>query len=213
MTPEEEFAEHAFAAGAMEDQHPATIRGSFAFFHPTSKIGSRTVVMPHAYIGPNVVVGEDCVIGPGASIGHWGFGYEEQEDGSWQYKTHTEGVIIGDRVHIGPSAGVAQGRHRPTRIGDGSKIDLGCHIAHNVVIGRNVLVIANAMVAGSVEIGDGAIVNPSACIRDHAKVGERAIVGMGAVVTKDVPAGEVWVGSPARFLRVREEGESAVRRS
>lgn len=209
MTPYEEF--YFGATGNRDDQNPSTIRGAFAFFHPTSHLGPRTVVFPGAYIGPNVQIGADCVIGPGAAIGQPGFGYVN-EGGEWVYREHPKGVLIGQGVHIGANACIDGGRHRVTMIGDGSKVDNGVHIAHNVVIGRRCLVIANAMVAGSCELGDDVIVNPCASLRDHTKVGERAIIGMGAVVTKDVPAGEVWVGNPARKLRDREEGEGADRR-
>lgn len=207
-----DYEEFAFAAAFLhEAQAPATIRGMFAYFHPTSKIGDRTVVFPHVYIGPNVVVGDDCVVGPGTCIGQPGFGYEEQEDGSYAYREHHFGVLIGPGVHIGANTCIDQGRHRATVVGRGARIDNNVHIAHNAYIGEHALVIANAMVAGSCVIGRQAIVNPGAMIRDHVKVGERAIVGLGAVVTKNIPPGEVWVGNPARKLRDREEGESTVR--
>jgi UDP-3-O-[3-hydroxymyristoyl] glucosamine N-acyltransferase len=211
VTADETYSEFAFAAGAIEDQKPAILRGTFAFIHPTAKIGARTIIFPHAYIGPHVTIGVDCVIGPGSCIGQPGFGYEPYAD-TWRYREHKAGVVIGAEVHVGANACVDQGRYRPTTIGEGCKIDNNVHIAHNAILGRNVLVIANAMVAGSVEVGDHAIINPGATIRDHAKIGERAIVGMGAAVTKDVPPNEVWVGNPAKFMRVREDDEGASRR-
>lgn len=176
-----------------------------AFLHPTAVVGERTIVMAGAWIGPGVKVGSDCVIGPGACVGQPGFGYERQPDGSLLYRPHLEGVVIGDGVDIGANTCIDQGRYRPTVIGDGTKIDNLVHVGHNVHVGRDCMIIALAMLGGSCVIGDRATVNPQASIRDHVTVGEDAIVGMGAVVVKDVPAGEVWVGNPARFLRRVDE--------
>jgi UDP-3-O-[3-hydroxymyristoyl] glucosamine N-acyltransferase len=197
------FTEFAYAAGVRDDMKPAIVRGTFAFIHPTARIGARTVIFPLAYIGPRVSIGEDCVIGPGAAIGQPGFGYDEQEDGSWAYKPHEFGVKIADDVHIGANACVDGGRYRDTVIGNGSRIDDLAFIAHNVQIGHDCLVIANAMIAGSCEIGNGVIVGPSASLRDHVTVGDRAMIGLGAVVVKNIPPGEVWAGNPAKFMRPR----------
>ena len=213
------FGEFLYGStGIREYEHESTQRGTFSFIHPTARIGARTIIFPGAYIGPDVELGSDCVVGPNAALGQPGYGYEwvapdDGDDGRWEYKEHTFGVLTGDNVHVGANACIDGGRHRRTVIGTGSKIDGGVHIAHNVWLGRDCLVIANAMIAGSCEIEPEVIVNPSACIRDHTRVGFRAIIGMGAVVTKDVPAGEVWVGNPAKKLRDREEGEGADRRN
>src|SRR3990170_620588 len=161
------------------------------------------MICPTAWIAPGVTIGERCYIGPGAAIGSRGFGYEWGEE-QWNYREHPFGVVIGDDVSIGANTVIDRGRWRETVIGQGTKIDASCFIAHNVAIGAHCLVIANSMIAGSCEIGDHCWIGPSAQITDHVKVGDGARVGLGAVVLRDVPAGEVWVGNPARRLRKRE---------
>lgn len=168
------------------------------FVHRTASVDESAKLFPLCYVGPNVTIGKHCVVGPGACIGQPGFGYEKQGDGSQLYRGHSMGVIIEDDVHIGANACVDQGRHRPTRIGTGSRIDNLVHIAHNVEIGRDCLVIACSMLAGSVVVGDGAQIAPSAAVRDWRTVGEGALVGLGAVVVKDVPDGATVMGVPAR---------------
>lgn len=168
--------------------------------HETAVIPTSCIIFPFVYIGPNVELGERVVIQSGARIGGPGFGYEKQDDGVWKYRTHQHGVVIGDDVHIGANACVDAGRHRPTRIGRGTKIDNLVHIAHNVEIGEDCLIIALAEVSGSVEISDGVTVSPAASIREWHKIGNNAHVGIGAVVVKDVPAEETWAGVPARRL-------------
>lgn len=172
------------------------------FLSHDAEVDPSTIIFHGAYIGPNVKIGADCVIGPNACIGQPGFGYEKNEDtGEWDYRTHTEGVIIHDDVHIGANTCIDQGRHRPTEIWSGSRIDNLVHIAHNVIVGHRVLIVANSMIGGSCEIGDDAYIS-AATLCDHVTVGQGAFIGLGAVVLKgEVPAGETWVGSPARKLR------------
>lgn len=159
--------------------------------HPTAEVSPLATIFPGAYIGPNVRIGAGCVIGPNASIGQPGFGYTRTDTGRLEYRPHTKGVVIEPDVHIGASTCVDQGRHRPTIIRTGTRIDNQVHIAHNVVIGRHCAVIAHAMLAGTVELKDFAYVAPGAQIRDHVTIGRRAMVGQGAVVLEDIPAGEV----------------------
>ena len=50
-------------------------------------------------------------------------------------------------------------------------------------------------------IGDDASIGSGSVILCGITIGASAVIGAGAVVTKSVPAGEIWVGNPARFLR------------
>jgi len=199
---EHQYGQISFAAGVLDEQQPVTVRGAFSYIHSDAEVGKRTIIFPHVYIGPNVIIGEDCVIGPGACIGQPGFGYESEEGSSELiYREHTMGVWIGDRVHVGANACIDQGRHRPTKIGDGTKIDNLVHIAHNVEIGEDCMIIALSEISGSVVIGDRVTVSPSASVRDWITIGDDAHVGMSAAVVHPVPAGETWAGVPARKFR------------
>lgn len=176
-------------------------------FHPSAEVDASAIVFPGAYIGPNVTIGPDVVIGPGASIGAPGFGYEKQEDGSQQYRTHTAGVIIERDVHIGANACVDQGRHRATVIREGARIDNLVHVGHNVEIGRNALVVALSMLGGTSTVGAGGYV-ASATLRDHVDVGAGAMAGLGSVVTRSIPEGETWAGVPAKPMKPKAQSPS-----
>jgi UDP-3-O-[3-hydroxymyristoyl] glucosamine N-acyltransferase len=85
-------------------------------------------------------------------------------------------------------------------IGRGTKIDNSVHVAHNVEVGENVLIVAHAVIAGSVKIGDGAWIGPATCIRDHVTIGAGASVAIASLVMNDVPPGQTFMGSPAREM-------------
>lgn len=175
--------------------------------HPTAvvdgEIGEGTYVGPHAWVGPCVRVGDNCVIGPGAVIGWDGFGYEHV-NGRWEQKPQNFGVVVEDDVHVGANACIDRGSYRDTVIGRGTKIDNLVHIAHNVQVGRNCLIIACAELSGSVVVGDDCHVAPCAAVREHVTLADEAFVGLGAVVVSDVPLGEVVYGVPAKTRAERE---------
>lgn len=163
-------------------------------------VGQGTRTHPGSYIGEHVTIGRNCRVGPGAVIGYDGFGYTPGPDGTWDRKPETHGVVIGDNVHIGANTCIDRGSYRDTVIGSGTKIDNLVHIAHNVRVGENCMIIAGAELSGSVVVGDGAWIAPNACVREHLTIGAGAKVGLGAVVVKDVEPGTTVVGNPARVM-------------
>lgn len=84
---------------------------------------------------------------------------------------------------------------------DFALINLGVTLGHESRVGRGVVVNHNASIAGGVVLEPGVLVGSGAAVLQYLRIGAHATVGAGAVVTKDVPAGEVWVGIPARSQR------------
>jgi UDP-3-O-[3-hydroxymyristoyl] glucosamine N-acyltransferase len=168
-------------------------------------IGPKVRIADHVAIGANTVIA-NCEIASGVrigcncSIGLPGFGYEKDDSGSYWRFPHLGGVRIERDVEIGSNTCIDRGSLGDTVIGAGSKIDNLVHVAHNVVLGSNTIVIANSMLGGSVSIGDGAWVAPSVTIMNQASIGAGATLGLGAVVLKDVGAEQVIVGNPGRVL-------------
>lgn len=118
----------------------------------------------------------------------------------WRRFPHIGGVRIGANVEIGSNTCIDRGAIGDTVIGDGTKIDNHVHVAHNVRIGRDCIIVAGAVIGGSAVLGDRVFVGINASIKNKVRIGDDAVIGMGAVVTKDVPAGETWVGNPARKM-------------
>jgi sugar O-acyltransferase (sialic acid O-acetyltransferase NeuD family) len=74
-------------------------------------------------------------------------------------------------------------------------------LTHDDRLGDFVTAGAGVRLAGAVRVDEGAYLGSGCLVREGRSVGRDALVGMGAVVTRDVPAGEVWAGVPARRVR------------
>ena len=165
-----------------------------------AKIGEGTIISPFVRIYDNVTIGRGCFVKEGAVIGGAGFGFERDEDGNRFRFPQIGGVKIGDYVDVGANTCIDRGALSDTILEDYSKVDNLCHIAHNVRIKKNAVVVACAEVSGSCVVGEDSWVGPNACIRDQRTVGNNTMVGMGSVVVKHVGDNEVWAGNPAQPL-------------
>lgn len=166
-----------------------------------AKIGRGTIIGSNVRIYDDVVIGRNCKIKDGAIIGGEGFGFERDEDGNLFRFPQIGDVFIGDYVEVGANSCIDRGALSTTRVGNYTKINNLCHIAHNNTIGENVVIAALVNISGGNEIEDDCWIAPASSIRGYIHIGKGSTVGMGAVVVKDIPAGEVWVGNPAKKLR------------
>ncbi|MFH0734090.1 MAG: UDP-3-O-(3-hydroxymyristoyl)glucosamine N-acyltransferase [bacterium] len=165
------------------------------------EIGEGTKIYGNCYLYDNVKVGKNVTIHAGTVIGADGFGYQRNENGQMEKFPHIGGVIIEDNVDIGANTCIDKGALGNTLIKEGAKIDNLVHIAHNVVVGKDAVVIANSMIGGSTIIGDRAWVAPSVSLMNSIEIGENTTIGLGGVVIKSIPANEVWVGFPAKPIK------------
>ena len=176
-----------------------------------SSIGAGSTIHGHCHIHDNVTIGRNVVVHAGCVIGAEGFGFERDEDGSVRKFPHIGGVVIEDDVELQVMTDVDRGALGDTVIRRGAKIDSFCHIGHNVEIGEDTLVAAQAMLGGSLKVGKRCWLGPATVFRDVLEVGDDAFVGLGALVVKDVGTGERVMGSPARPIAEYKRMLSAVR--
>lgn len=176
------------------------IIGSNCVIEGKIKIGDHTRIWNQVTIINQVTIGESCEIQSGCVIGHDGFAWNEDDSHVKTMIRHFGGVEIGDHVYIGPNGIIDRGEIDNTIIKKGAKIDANCFIAHNVVVGENVILITGCRLYGSSEIGNNAYI-ASATVRNQCHVGDHAFIGMGAVVTSHIPSNVVAQGVPAKVVK------------
>lgn len=186
--------------------HPEAVIGKAVSIGAYSVVGKATIgdgciIDSNVRVYDDVEIGKSCVIKAGAVLGGEGFGFERDEHGNRFPFPQIGRLIIGEDVHVGSNTCIDRGALSDTVIGDHTKINNLCHIAHNNRIGKNVVITGCVNVSGSNVIDDNVWIAPNASIRGYVHLGEKCFVGMGAVVTKDVPAGETWVGNPANLMK------------
>lgn len=176
--------------------------GSFIGHH--TRIGNGTLIYSNVSIREHVVIGSRVIIHCGAVIGSDGFGFATIE--GVHHKIPQIGTVeIGDDVEIGSNTAIDRARFDKTIIGRGTKIDNLVHIAHNVVIGENSVIVAQAGISGSTVIGKNVTIAGQAGLVGHISIGDGAVLAAQAGVTKSIPANTMVSGYPAR------EHESAKR--
>lgn len=167
------------------------------------KIGSGTHIDHNVVIKRNTVIGNNCYVGSNTSLGGPGFGFDVDFDGNPIRIPHLGNLIIGNNVGVGSNVSIARGTIGATQISDFVQIDDCVFIAHNVKIGEGSFIIAGAEISGSVTIGKNVWISPEVTVINKVTIGDNALVGIGSTVTKNIEAGMVAVGSPAKGIKKR----------
>ncbi len=216
------YSEPYEATGISDDAfvHQEAWIGDEPSIHPLvvvsqdARIGSRVTLMPGVYVGPgvtigdnttihpnvvlekNILVGKNVIIHAGTVVGSDGFGFAREGD---RHKKiiHAGTVRIEDDVEIGAGCTIDRAVMGETVIGQGSKLDNLIQVGHNVRIGPNCIIVAQAGVAGSAELQNNVTMAGQSAVAGHITVGSGAIVMGKASVLKDVPPGAHMAGTPA----------------
>jgi len=189
--------------------------GAYAVIEDGAEIGEGTIIYAGCYVGGKVKIGEGCIfyanvsirervlignrvfIQSGAVIGSEGFGYANVA-GKHRLIPQVGTVVIEDDVEIGANVTIDRARFDKTLIGKGTKIDNLVQIAHNVVIGANSIIVAQAGISGSTRVGNNVTIAGQAGLVGHIEIGDGAILAAQAGITKSVPPNTFVSGYPAR---------------
>lgn len=179
----------------------------------SASIGKGTIVQPNVFIGNNVSIGKSCLIHPNVTI------YDNTVIGdnvvihantvlgadAFYYKNRPEGfdqlisggrVILNDNVHIGASCTIDKGVTGDTTIGNGTKIDNQVHVGHDTKIGKKCLIASQTGIAGCVIIEDEVTLWGQVGTNSGITIGKGAVILGQTGVTKSIPGGKTYFGTP-----------------
>lgn len=203
--------------------------GAFAYIGEGATIGKNVQIYPQAYIGDGVEIDDDtvirphaciyegcrigkrCIIHSGAVIGADGFGFAPEGD---VYKKIPQIgiVVIEDDVEIGANTTVDRATMGETRIGHGTKLDNLIQIAHNVTLGTNNVIAAQAGIAGSTRVGNSNRIGGQVGLAGHIKFGNRCEVGAQSGINKGYGDNARVIGYPAMDITTFAKAQVLIKR-
>ena len=155
--------------------------GPYATIGPNVEIGENTLIQSHVNITGNTTIGKGNKLYSFASIG------SDPQD--LKYKGEETTLLIGDnntiREHVTINTGTVQGGGL-TKIGNNNLIMIGAHIAHDCIIGNNIVMANNTAIAGHAEIEDFVILGAKCGVQQFTRIGKRAMIGGMTGVLRDV---------------------------
>jgi len=193
-----------------------------AIVDPTAQIGEDCQIGPYCVIGANVELGPECWLqhhvslsGPsriGRGNRFFAFSSIGQQTQDLKYTEEPTYLSVGDKntfrefvtVHRGTSPGSI------TRIGNGGNFLAYSHIAHDCIVGNNVIFSNNGTLAGHVEVGDHAVIGGLTAIHQFCRIGSFALTGGCSKIVQDVPPFMIADGNPAK---VRSYNKVALERN
>lgn len=206
--------------------------GAHVSIAPGVEVGPEALILDGVRLRRRVVIGARAILHPNVVIGSDGFSFVSETESNaerarrdlgdaevsapanptWHRIHSLGGVVIGADVEIGANSTVDAGTIRPTRIGDGTKIDNLVQIGHNAVIGQHCLVAAHSAVAGSAVLGDRVVLGGKAGVADNITVGDDAVLTGATIALSNVPARKIMMGYPAVPIATHIEIYKALRR-
>lgn len=192
--------------------HPTAIIAAEATLHPTVRVGAYTTIGPNVKIAENTVIGPHChvdgftEIGPGNQLSPFvAIGCPPQD---LKFGGEKSFIKIGAGNHFREFVTVhlAEGEDTITMIGDHNLFMAYVHIAHNCVVGNNVVMANCSTLAGHVKVGDRAVLGGFSGVHQFCQIGGMVMIGGMTKVTKDVPPFVKLDGNPARIVGLNSVG-------
>lgn len=161
-------------------------------------VADNTILHAGVKIYNDCVVGKNVLIHAGTVIGSDGFGFAQNSDGSYSKIPQIGNVIIEDNVEIGANTTIDRATIGSTIIKAGTKLDNLIQIAHNVEVGSNTVIAAQAGISGSTKLGSGIMVGGQAGIVGHLNIANGSKINAQSGVTKSIKQDGTYVtGTPA----------------
>ena len=177
------------------------IVGPWTYIGPDVEIGSGTEIMSHVVIKGPTTIGKNNRIFQFSSVG------EECQDK--KYAGELTRLEIGDNNIIRESCTIHRGTTQDvglTKVGSNNLVMAYVHIAHDCVVGDNIILANNATLAGHVHVGDWVILGGGTMVHQFCHIGTHSMSAGGSIVLKDIPAYVMASGQSASAFGLNSEG-------
>lgn len=179
--------------------------------HDDVIVGNNCLFFSNVSIREKCNIGNRVIIHPGTVVGSDGFGYDSDDDGVF-HKIHQIGIVrIEDDVELGANVCVDRASTGATVIKKGVKIDNLVHVAHNVLIGENTAIAAQAGISGSTKIGKNCLIAGQVGIVGHIEIADKVTLIAQSGVSKGISKPGVYFGYPAKEMRTALKLEGHIR--
>ncbi|WP_410498408.1 acyl-ACP--UDP-N-acetylglucosamine O-acyltransferase [Chitinibacter sp. S2-10] len=193
--------------------HPSALVDPAAQIADDVTIGAFSIIGPHVVVGAGSIIDSHCVFSGHTTVGchnrfysYTAIGCDPQDK---KYADEPTRLVIGNRntffQNVTVSTGTAQDRG-VTLMGDNNWIMAYAHIAHDCVVGNNVILANSATLAGHVTIGDYAILGGLTAVHQFCSIGEHAMAGGGSILVQDLPPFVMCEGNRAIARGFNSEG-------
>jgi len=170
-----------------------------AYIHPDAKVHESVIIEPFVTIGPNVEIGEGTHVGssvtimPGTRIGKncriFPSAVVGAEPQDLKFRGEDTLAIIGDNTTIRECATIHRGTASKgkTVVGSNCLIMAYCHVAHDCVLGNNIIMSNATQLAGEVVVDDFAVIGGGTLVHQFCHIGSNVMVQGGSHINKDIP--------------------------
>ena len=171
-----------------------------AYISPKAQIGKNVTIDAFAYIDDNVIIGDNCHIFPHAVIGCVPQDLKFKGEETW--------TIIGDNCVLREFVTIHRGTASKgkTVIGNNNLIMAYCHVAHDCVLGNNIIMSNATQLAGEVEVDDFAIVGGGTLVHQFTRIGSHVMIQGGSKINKVIPPYIIAARDPIAFCGINSVG-------
>ena len=171
-----------------------------AYVSPKAQIGKNVTIDAFAYIDDNVILGDGCHVFPHAVIGCVPQDLKFKGEETW--------TIIGDNCVLREFVTIHRGTasRGKTVVGNNNLIMAYCHIAHDCVLGNNIIMSNCTQLAGEVEVDDFAIIGGGTLVHQFSRIGGHVMIQGGSKINKDIPPYVIAARDPIAFCGINSIG-------
>ena len=171
-----------------------------AYVSPKAQIGKNVTIDPFAYIDDNVILGDNCHVFPNAAIGCVPQDLKYQGEETW--------TIIGDNCVLREFVTIHRGTASKgkTVIGNNNLIMAYCHVAHDCVLGNNIIMSNATQLAGEVVVDDYAIIGGGTLVHQFTHIGGHCMIQGGSRTSKDIPPYIIAAREPIAYCGINSVG-------